>query len=88
VHRIKDKNVIQHFKTIPYKDIIEVLLDDGIAFLEQTEPSLKRQTVWKAARRLSERLGKKVICRKRTLEIKDNDETTDIMDGYLFEIEE
>jgi hypothetical protein len=44
-------------------ELVEALKDDGVAFLENNPP-LKRQTVYKAAKKLSELVGGKVIAEK------------------------
>ncbi|MEM2849041.1 MAG: hypothetical protein QXI36_02055, partial [Candidatus Bathyarchaeia archaeon] len=60
VHRIREK-VVKYYRIIPYSELVEILKEDGEAFFEDTrEEPIRRQTVWKAARRLSETLGKKV----------------------------
>ncbi|MEM0111355.1 MAG: hypothetical protein QXK90_01170 [Candidatus Parvarchaeota archaeon] len=85
VHRVKGKSVIKRYRMIPYADLVEVLRDDGEAFLEDGEGEyrLKRSTVWKAARRLSELVGKPVqVCRAL---LKVGEET---IEGYSFWVEE
>lgn len=61
VHRSKNRTVIKTYRTIPYDEFATVLKEDGEAFLENPEGEpLRRQTVWRAAKRLTELVGKKV----------------------------
>lgn len=80
VHRVKN-NLIKHYKLIPYSELEEVLKDDREAFLEGP---FKRQTVWKAARKLSELMGKKVVAKKALLRLKSGES----LEGYSFYIKE
>ena len=87
VHRINNGEVIKHIKsvTIPYDEIIDVLKQDGEAFLEADEENpLKRQTVWKAAKRLSLALGRKVRYDRALFRIDE----VDALEGYSFSFEE
>jgi len=87
VHRTNKKNTIKHIKsiTIPYDEIISVLEQDGEAFLEgDSETPLKRQTIWKAAKRLSMALGKKVRYDRALLRV----DGVDVLEGYSFSIED
>ena len=87
VHRIEKGRSIKHIRgrTIPYDEIIDVLKTDGEAFLESNEEyPLKRQTVSKAAKRLSKTLGKKVRCDRALFRI----DGVDALEGYSFSIEE
>lgn len=86
VHRTINGETIKHIKsvTIPYDEIIDVLKQDGEAFLEaDKENPLKRQTVWKAAKRLSSALGKKIRCDRALFRI----DGVDALEGYSFSIE-
>jgi hypothetical protein len=82
VHRTKGKEVIRGYKIIPYEELAEVLRKDDEAFLEDDkgELKLKRGTVWKAARKLSEMVGQPVKCERAYLRFKDD--TT--IPGYAF----
>jgi len=87
VHRSTKKNTIKHIKsiTIPYDDIISVLEQDGEAFLEgNSETPLKRQTIWRATKRLSKALGVKVRYDRALLRI----DGVDVLEGYSFSIED
>lgn len=87
VHRTTKKNTIKHIKsvTIPYDEIISVLEQDGEAFLEgNSENPLKRQTIWKAAKRLSKALGVKVRYDRALLRV----DGVDVLEGYSFSIED
>ena len=86
VHRTNNKKLLKHIRsvTIPYKDIIEVLEKDGEAFLEADEENpLKRQTIWKAAKKLSLLMEKRVRYDRALLKI-DGEAT---LEGYSFSIE-
>ena len=87
VHRTNKKNTIRHIKsvTIPYDEIIGVLEQDGEAFLEgDSENPLRRQTIWKAAKRLSTALGKTVHYDRALLRV----DGVDVLEGYSFSIED
>jgi len=81
VHRVKDNSIVKHYRFIPYGELVEVLEKDGEAFLEGP---VKRQTVWKAARRLSELVGRKVVASRALYQI---DEKLSL-EGYSFYIKE
>lgn len=81
----KEENMVRAFKLIPYDKIAEVLKNDGTAFLEEDgENPLKRQTMWKASKKLSSMLGKKVGY-FRTLYHVGNDI---YMKGWSFQVDE
>lgn len=87
VHRANKKNTLKHIKsvTIPYNEIIDVLEQDGVAFLEaDSENPLRRQTIWKAAKRLSQALGKKVVYDRALLRVVG----LGVLEGYSFSIED
>jgi len=87
VHRTNNKEVIKHIRsvTIPYNEIIEVLEKDGEAFLEaDNDNPLRRQTIWKAARLLSQKMKKKIRYDRSLLRI----DGVDVLEGYSFSIEE
>jgi hypothetical protein len=83
VHRTKGKEVIRRYKIIPYEELVEVLRKDDEAFLEDSEEELKRGTVWKAARRLSEVLGRRVVAGRAYLRLEDGT----YIPGYCFYLE-
>jgi len=87
VHRANRKNTIRHIKsvTIPYDEIIAVLEEDGVAFLEADSGyPLRRQTIWKAAKRLSEALGKKVHYYRALFRV----DGVGVLEGYSFSLED
>uniref|UniRef100_A0A6M3M1L3 Uncharacterized protein n=1 Tax=viral metagenome TaxID=1070528 RepID=A0A6M3M1L3_9ZZZZ len=85
IHESKGKKVTRTFIKIPYEAFAEVLKKDGEAFLEDTENDpLKRQTVWKAAKKLSEMVGKKVTYKAGLLDIEEDK----VLSGYLFTVED
>jgi len=78
VHRIKDrKNLLKHYRIIPYSELVDILKEDGEAFLEGP---FKRQTVWKAAKKLSELTGKKVVAERALLRLENGGS----VEGYIF----
>jgi len=87
IHRTKNGNLIKTYRMIPYEDFSEVLKQDGEAFLEDPEQGpLKRQTVWKAAKKLSKMVGKKVRFDRALFQLDDEAETR--LEGYAFSVEE
>jgi len=86
VHRVKDRKLlVRHYRVIPYSELVEILREDGAAFFEDSkEEPLRRQTVWKAARKLSEMLKKKVIVEKTILRLKNGGS----LEGYSFSVSE
>ena len=84
VHRVKDEDtVIRRYRLIPYNELAEILKEGETAFLEDSaEQKLKRQTVWKAAKKLSQIVGKSVVAQKGFLKL-DNDKN---LEGYLFSV--
>lgn len=84
VHRVKGKKTFRHFRIFPYDEIVDILKKDGEVFFEESaDEPLKRQTVWKASRKLSELLEKKVVYEHRVLSLKNGT----AMAGYLFRLE-
>ena len=82
VHRVKG-NVIPRYRIIPYKELAQILREDGEAFFEDShKQSLKRQTVWRAAQRLSEMVGKKVKAERALLRTQTGE-----LEGYSFSLE-
>jgi len=82
VHRVKDKNrLVKRYRFIPYDEIVEVIKGGDIAFLEGP---FKRQTVWKAARKLSEMIGKKVKAERTLFRLPDGGS----LEGYSFSVTE
>ena len=84
LHRVNDKNrLVRHYKIIPYGELVEILKEDEQVFFENSkEQVLKRQTVWKAAKRLSEMMGKKVEAKPVLLRL----ESGVSMEGYSFSL--
>jgi len=74
------------YRMIPYEEFAEVLRQDGEAFLEDPEEGpLKRQTVWKAAKKLSQMVGKKVRYDRALFQVNNGE---DYLEGYAFYLEE
>ena len=85
IHRTKGKNVLKTYRVIPYEEFSKILNEDGQVFLEDTgDPPLRRQTVWRAAKRLTELVGKRVLYDRAALQVGDGDA---YLEGYLFSIE-
>jgi len=81
VHRVKDKKkLIRRYSIIPYSELEEILKKDDVAFLEGP---FKRQTVWKAARKLSSMVGKKVKAERTLLRLPGGES----LEGYSFSLE-
>jgi len=82
VHRVKGKTVIRHYRIIPYAELVEILREDGEAFFEDSpEEPLKRQTIWKASRKLSAMVGKKVVANRALLRVQGRE-----LEGYSFSL--
>jgi hypothetical protein len=86
VHKVKGSNVevIKRYRIIPYQELVAVLRDDGEAFLEDSDRELKRGTVWRAARRLSQLVGRRVRASKALLRFPDGT----LIEGWSFSVEE
>jgi hypothetical protein len=70
------------YRKIPYADLLVLLRRDEAAFLEHPEGSrLKRQTVHRASRSLSESLGKTVVYCEAVMQVGDGG-----IEGFLLEV--
>ena len=90
VHRVKDaNNIITAHRFIPYDEMANILKEDGTAFLEQdNDRPLKRQTMHKAAKKLSEMVGKKISYKRAFLRVgEENDPKATYYEGYYFLVE-
>jgi len=67
---------------IPYPDLVKVLKKDDEAFLED-DGDLKRGTIWRAARRLSELVGCPVRAERAVLRFPNGKE----VQGYSFSLQ-
>lgn len=86
IHRTKGRNVLKTYRVIPYEEFSKILREDGEVFLEDTgDPPLRRQTVWRAAKKLAEMIGKKVRYDRALLQVEGGDA---FFEGYLFSIED
>jgi hypothetical protein len=85
--RVADKSrFTRHVRKFDYVEIAKILENGDTAFFESTKSEpLKRQTVWKAARKLSAMVGKKVIAINGDIKLNGDAEA---MKGYLFVVEE
>jgi len=86
VHRVEDrKNTIKRCRVIPYSDLVPLLKKGDLAFLEDDpDEPIKTGTVWKATRRLSELVGRKVVASWVIYRV--NEDVS--LEGYLFEVNE
>ena len=83
VHPVKENCVVKAFRIIPYDDLVILLKKDEAAFFENSvEQPLKNITIWKAAKKLSRMVGRKVVAHRALYRVKDIS-----LEGYLFEIE-
>jgi hypothetical protein len=82
VHRVKDENsVIRRYQLIPYSDLAVILKEGETAFLEDSaKQKLRRQTIWKATRKLSQMVGKSVVAQRGFLKVENGAN----LEGYLF----
>ena len=86
IHRTKGKNVLRTYRVIPYAEFSKILKEDGEVFLEDTGAlPLKRQTVWRAAKKLTKMVEKKVLYARALLQM---EEGNSFFEGYLFSIED
>jgi len=84
LHRVAGKTVIKRYRLLPYSEIVDILKEDGAVFFEDTrEQPLKRGTIWKAARRLSEMIQKKVVAQYVLMKTENGQAG---LEGYLFSV--
>jgi hypothetical protein len=84
VYSSSEGDILRTFRFIPYDEIVEVLKKGEDVFLEQDkERPLKRSTMWRAAKKLSKMIGKKVRYDRALFRIDD----IDVLEGYSFSIE-
>jgi hypothetical protein len=83
--RLKDKSgFTRHYRKIDYEEFAAALRAGDVMFYEDTqEEKAKRQTVWKAAKKLGVLVGKKVVA---VYGEKELDGVT--QKGYLFMVDE
>lgn len=81
LHRVADMKPVKSYKLLPYSEIVEILKEDGSAFFEDSkEQPLKRGTLWKGARKLSEMTKQPVTAKRVVMRLKSGAD----MAGYLF----
>ena len=82
-HTSKGQNVTKTFRKIPYVQFADILKKDGEAFLEDInkEAPLKRQTIWKACKKLTEMVGKKIKYNSAVMHLGE-----EILEGYQFTV--
>lgn len=86
IHRTKGKNVLRTYGVIPYAEFSKILKEDGEVFLEDKgDPPIKRQTVWRAAKKLTKMVEKKVLYDRALLQVEGEDV---FLEGYLFSIQD
>lgn len=82
VHPVNGSLVHKLYRKIPYDDLKVLLRKDEIAFIEHPDgEKLKRQTIHRAARVLSEALGKKVSYSEAIMQVAGRN-----IEGYLLEL--
>lgn len=85
IHRVTDKKqFVRTYKILPYDEIAQILKVPGetVFFENSKEQPLKRQTMWKAARRLSKIVGKEVVAQRGVLKLNHEEGA----EGYLFSV--
>lgn len=82
IHRVTDSSSFtRHYRKFDYEEIARILRTGDTAFFESTEKQpLKRQTAWKAAKKLSKMVGKKVSAVNGDIKVNGNE----ALKGYLF----
>jgi hypothetical protein len=87
VIRVTDKSKFtRHCRKFNYNEIAEILRKGDTAFFESTkEEPLKRQTMWKASKKLSIMVGKTVVAVNGDIKLNGDKEA---MKGYLFMVKE
>lgn len=82
VHRVQGQ-IVRSYRLLPYSEIIEILREDGTAFFEDTpKKPLNRGTIWRAARKLSDLLGEKVVYQRVLMTLPSGVQ----LEGYLFAV--
>ena len=81
--RLKDKSgFTRHYRKIDYEEFAEALKSGEFMFYDDSEiPHIKRQTVWKACKKLSCMVGKKVVAIYG-----DKSNGSKSIKGYLFSV--
>lgn len=84
VYSVNGNNVKKLYKKIPYEELLAVLRKEGSVFLQHPDKNkFKRQTIHRATRVLTERLGKKVVYCEAIMSVVDKD-----IDGFILEVRE
>lgn len=82
VYPVNGSLIHKLYRKIPYDDLKELLKKDEIAFIEHPDGErLKRQTIHRAARVLSEALGKKVTYSEAIMQVDDRN-----IEGYVLQL--
>jgi len=73
---------VKSYRLLPYSEIVQILKEDGSAFFEDSQGKgrLKRGTIWKGARKLSEMMKEPVTAKHVVMRLKSGVG----MEGYLF----
>lgn len=84
VYQVKNKNsIVKRYRIIPYEELIQLLKNDEVVFFEDSkEQPLNRSTIWKAARKLSQMIGGKVVAQRALYRLADGV----VLEGYLFSV--
>lgn len=84
LHKVQGKVVLKRYRILPYDEIVSALRKDGAIFFEDSkEQRLRRGTIWKATKKLTEMLGKPVVAQKGLLQTNQGL----ALEGYLFSVE-
>lgn len=84
VHPVNGTLIHKVYRKIPYEEIKELLKKDEMAFIEHPDGErLKRQTIHRAARILSNALGKKVTYSEAVMQLGAGKGT---IEGYYLEV--
>lgn len=74
------ETIYKSYKIVPYPEIMQIMKNNGIAFVE----GIDRRTAYSAKKILSKRLGFEVMAEKRLVVTKEEDDSIDAMEGYIF----
>ena len=85
IHSVSDPSQFTaHYRKFDYGEIAAILRKGDTVFFEDTEEEpLRRQTVWKATKKLGAMVGKKVIAVYGSMKLNGD---KDKMKGYLFSV--
>ena len=76
--------IYRSYKIVPYPEIMQIIRNDGMAFVE----GIDRRTAHSAKKILSRKLGFEVKAEKRIMVIKTEENDSEGLEGYIFSKEE